>query len=234
MEDIPAELFPLEPWNGPGPPELDREDWLLQKMAIEPIDPSSARAYARRRYPMYLMIAVACIGLPCALIGANLLHEWGFPVWVSRAGMVLALGAFFVFFFAMIGWMLSKSKILKKLGVAPVEHPAPGIAKDVSILAKRRDRTLEYGISASGNFWRYAIELPEFQVENKNGQFYASSGLPPAMRGFLSRLPRNKRWRGLRVRGGTGGMQTSRPVRQANLFLHDLWLFEGLLDSIEK
>ncbi|HKX13034.1 MAG TPA: hypothetical protein VJP40_07770, partial [bacterium] len=225
---------PLEPRDGPGPPELEREDWLLQKMAIEPLDSSAARIYARRRYPMYFLIAVACIGLPGALIVTNLLYEWGFPVWVSQVGMVLVLGAFFVFFFVMIAWMLSRSKVLKHLGIAPVEGPARGTADDVSILAKRHGRMLEYGVSASGNFWRYGKAVPEFQVENKNGQFFVSSGVPPSIRDFLSGLPRNKRWRGLRIHGGARGMRTSRPVRQANLFLHDLWLFEGLLNATEK
>ncbi len=234
MEYIPAELFPLEPWNGPGPPELEREDWLLQKMALEPIAPAAAQAYARRRYPMYFLLAVAFIGLPGALIGTNLLLEWGLPLWLARVGIALVLGAFFIFFFVMIASMASRSKVFKHLGIVPVEHPAPGLADDVSILAKRHGRSLEYGVSASGNFWRYGKAVPEFQIENKNGQFFASAGLPAPIRGVLARLPRNKRWNNLRIHGGPWGMQTSRPIRQANSFIHDLWLFEELLNAMKN
>lgn len=233
MEYIPAELFPVEPWNGEGPSELEHEGLLLSQMAVEPIEPSALQAYTRRKYPMYFLIAVAFVGLPLSVGGATFLTELGLPAWIGRAALAAILFSFFVFFFAIIALVSSRTKVIRHMGIKPIEHATEGVASDVSMLAIRHGRNIEYGLNGAGNFWRYGKAAPEFKMENRDGQFYAAPGLPPAIRDFVGRLPRNKLWRNLRIWGGPWGIQTQRPLRLSKYFLQDLWLLEGLLNSMK-
>lgn len=234
MEFIATDLIPVEPRSGEGPPELRREALLLEQMAVERLDASAIRAYTRRKYPMYLLMAVAFIGLPCAVFGTTFLTQLGLRPWIAKVGIAAVLLAFFVFFFAIIALVASRSKIFKQMGIRPIEQAAEGVANDVSMLATRHGRSLEYGLSGAGNFWRYGKAVPEFHVENRDGQFFATPGLPSAIREVLESLPRNSLWRHLRIWGGPWGIQTQRPIRLSKYFLQDLWLFELLLNSMKK
>jgi hypothetical protein len=234
MEDIPPELFPIQAWNGEGPPELKSEDLLLIQMSQGPMIASAARAYANRKYLMYFFIAVSFIGLPLAVFGATYLNQLGFPLWLSQVGIVITLGGFFIFFFGMIILIASRSKVLKHLGIRPVEEGRSKVSDDVAMLAERHGRVLEYGIEGTENFWRHASRLPVFRIEYWNKQFYASSGLPSSIRSVLERLPPNTLWRKLRIDGGPEGIRSSRPIRLAKYFIQDLWLLEGILNANEN
>ncbi|HKY64578.1 MAG TPA: hypothetical protein VJR29_14320 [bacterium] len=233
MEEIPAELFPIQAASDTAFPELHREDWLLQSMAIEPISPAAVRAYANRRFLLYSLLFVALIVLPGLILGLNFLLERGWPLWLVRTGIFLTLGAFFLFFFAILAVLLSRFRAIKHLGIAPAK-PGQGSSQDASMLAKRHGRILEYGVLDSENFWRYAKPFPVFRIENRGGQFFASPGLPPRVHGLLSRLPTEKIWNRLRIQSGPQGVQTSRPVGRAGYFLQDLWLLEEMLNVLEK
>ncbi|HEX5035239.1 MAG TPA: hypothetical protein VFW62_12235 [bacterium] len=231
MDDIPAELLPIQTTSHTAIPELRREDWLLQRMAIEPIPPGAIRAYVNRRFLMYALLFVAFIALPAAVFGLNFLFERGWALWLVRTGIFLTLGAFFLFFYAILAVLLSRFRVIKHLGIAPAK-PGQGSAQDTSMLAKRHGRVLEYGIFESENFWRFPKPSPAFRIENQAGRFFASSGLPPRVHGLLSRLPVDKMWNRLKIQSGPEGIQTSRPVGRAKYFIQDLWLLEEILKTL--
>jgi hypothetical protein len=234
MEDIPPELFPIQAWNGEGPPELKHEDLLLMQMSLGPMAASAARAYANRKYLMYFFIGVSCIGLPLAVFGATCLNELGLPLWLSRLGIVITLGGYFIFFFGMLILVASRSKALKHLGILPIQENRSNVSDDVAMLAKRHGRVLEYGIEGTENFWRHPSRLPVFRIEYWNKQFHASPGLPSSARSLLESLPPNSLWRKLRIDGGPEGIRSSRPIRLAKYFIQDLWLVEGILNANEN
>jgi len=234
MEPIQDDLSPLEPGGGERPPELRDEAYLLLQMSLSPMDPLAARSYARRKYSIYGLIIVACVGLPLAIFGATFLVQIGLPNWFAQLAVIALLLLFFVLFFAVIALNAAKSRVLKQLGFLPVDGGSGQAQVDVAMLAERKGRKLEYGVSPKGNFWRYCVPSPSFRVESRHGRFFASPELPRSIRDFLSSLPEDRLWKGLRIDGTAQGIQTSRPIRLAKYFLQDLWLLESMLNGLEK
>ena len=73
--------------------------------------------------------------------------------------------------------------------------------------------------------------LPAFEVEAQDGKFSLSDNLPEAAHMALKDLRKAKRWRGVRITGGTDGLRVDRQARVLNLWLYDLWLAERLLET---
>jgi len=62
----------------------------------------------------------------------------------------------------------------------------------------------------------------------------ADKDAPEAVIGALKGLRKAKRWRGVRVTGGSEGIGIERESPGQNMWLYDLWLIERLLESIEN
>ncbi|MFO1464255.1 MAG: hypothetical protein U1F66_10810 [bacterium] len=233
-----ADLIPI-PYSGvQGPPELADEASLLMAMATEPLTPSEARAYARKKYLSYFLILFFCLGLPVSVWMAVQLGEWGFPPAVSRAGVWISLLFFFAVFLAMLALMVSRGKAVRHLGLHPVPHAGTGEGalregQDyVAMQGERRGRRWEYGVRDRENFWRYRGALPSFQIAFRDGAFCASPQLPSRLRALLGSIPPRRSWRRLRLSAGAEGLSTARPLPLAKYFIQDLWLAEKILDAL--
>jgi len=205
---------------------------MLMRMALQPVDPFAAQNYARKKLPITLLIAVA-FSLPAIFIALSFLSQTSFPHWLLQALVVLVLLAFFVFFFAMIGKSSKSNQLLGSLGLRSPKETEQGLPPDTAMLAERRGRILEYGISQKGNFWRCRRPAPSFQIENRGGIFFASPDLPMGIHALLSAFPKDRIWRHLSIRGDSEGMIASRPLRLAKFYLQDLWLLEKILDAVD-
>jgi hypothetical protein len=75
-------------------------------------------------------------------------------------------------------------------------------------------------------------EVPEFKVQSNEGKLFPDKGAPEAVVKALKSLRKAKRWRGIVVYAGPGGIAIQRQSRGTNMWLYDLWLAEYLLDGI--
>ncbi len=62
----------------------------------------------------------------------------------------------------------------------------------------------------------------------------ADEGALRAVTEALKGLRKAKRWRGIKVTGGSEGIGIEREPPGQNMWLYDLWLIERLLESIEN
>lgn len=236
MQAARHDLVPIPYSGAPGPAELDDEAELLMRMAVEPLDSASARNYVLKKYLIYLLIAVFCLGLPLAVFGAVSLSEWGLPRWVSQAGIWIALAVFFVFFLVMLALIASRGKVYRWLGLRPVTRT--GAAGDdrefVAMEGVRRGRPWEYGMLEKEHFWRCRRPLPPFQIAYVDGAFCADSSAPAALQSLLAQIPPRRHWRRLRISGGSEGLRTARPAPLAKYSVHDLWLAEKILETLRQ
>lgn len=224
------ELIPIEPNPSEKIPELEDESRLVAMLAVTAIDPAAARAYARKKYLIYAFVLLFCIGMPLAVFSIVSLGNIATPL--RHAGIYVVLGAFVIFFYVMIGTIMSRHRILKNLGLSPVEkiNEAPS---DVNILASRHGRILECGFSQKGCFWRFPKAAPVFILEYRGGLFYSSMTAPNTVKMIFSELPKSRLWRKLRIESGPQGLRLSRPIRMSKFFLHDLWLLEKVLAALK-
>ena len=196
MHKPSEELFPIEPFVGGQAPELEDESLLVMKLAVTALDPAMARAYARKKYLIYAFVLLFCIGLPLGVFAAVSLGN--IPLWLRQAGIYGLLGLSFVFFYAMIAAIMSRHRIVKNLGLRPVEKHGEA-PPDVNMLASRHGRILEGGFSQKGCFWRYPKAAPTFTAETRRGIFYASATTPSAVQRILAGLPPGRLWRKMRI-----------------------------------
>lgn len=224
-----AELLPIAGLDSADPPELADEGTLLLAMAVKPMDPEEARAFVRKKYLHYFLTFLMLFGSPLLLFWIMARGEHGWSRLTVQIAVVVFLALFFILFIVMIVMVASRGKVAKYLGFRAIEGREGDAASDVSMVAERRGRVLEYGVSQDGNFWRYRGSFPVFRVENRGGTFFADAATPAYVRTVLGRLPPHRRWRKLALQGGPEGLRSSRPVRLAKLYLFDLWLLERIL-----
>jgi len=230
MRDFTDDLIPIPASGTEGPPELSDEAYFIASMAIQAIDPSIARSFARKKYYIYAMILIFCFGLPLTIIGVVSIPN--LPKWVTQAGVWISLAVFFIFFYAMVYVILSKHKVLKFIGFRAIGE-ADATKPDVLAIADRHGRSFEYGHTQKGNFWRYIKPLPEFRIEYRDGVFYGSAGLPSRVQHLLGQIPPHRRWKKLSIESGSGGIRTQRPVGKAGNMLYDIWLLEKILGALK-
>jgi hypothetical protein len=75
--------------------------------------------------------------------------------------------------------------------------------------------------------------VPEFTVQSNEGKLVPDEGAPEVVFKALRSLRKAKRWRGIVVDAGPGGIGIQRQSKGTNMWLYDLWLAEYLLDKIE-
>ena len=75
-------------------------------------------------------------------------------------------------------------------------------------------------------------KTPPFQVQSNEGKLVPDKGAPDAVRRALRRLRKAKRWRGIAVHAGPGGIAVQRESTGTNMWLYDLWLAEYLGETL--
>jgi hypothetical protein len=75
-------------------------------------------------------------------------------------------------------------------------------------------------------------EVPAFRVRSNAGKLVPDQGVPEAVVKALKSLRKAKRWRGIVVHAGPGGIGVQRQSKGTNMWLYDLWLAEYLLEEI--
>jgi hypothetical protein len=75
-------------------------------------------------------------------------------------------------------------------------------------------------------------EVPAFGVQSNAGKLVPDQGAPEAVVKALRSLRKAKRWRGIEVQAGPGGLGIQRQSKGTNMWLYDLWLAEYLLEEI--
>jgi hypothetical protein len=75
---------------------------------------------------------------------------------------------------------------------------------------------------------------PPFEIRSQEGKLVADKDAPEAVTEALKGLRKAKRWRGVKVTGGSEGIGVERESPGQNMWLYDLWLIERLLESIEN
>jgi len=169
-----------------------------------------------------------------------------FPIMVGGA-VVMAVGQLFLTYL-LLGW---GSRTAEKAYLAPlgltVMH-VPGLKPDVIALFGGGQKLIpdgaaivegeRYGrlvhIETIDNYCLTVLqaELPEFKIESDEGKLTPDESAPEEIVSAIKSLRKAKRWKGIEVISGTGGIAVQRQSRGTNMWLYDLWLAEHLLDHI--
>jgi len=75
---------------------------------------------------------------------------------------------------------------------------------------------------------------PPFEIHSQAGKLVAGENAPKAVTQALKGLRKAKRWRGIKVTGGTEGIGIERESSGQNMWLYDLWLIERLLSGLTR
>jgi hypothetical protein len=75
---------------------------------------------------------------------------------------------------------------------------------------------------------------PPFTIRSRQGKLSAEPGAPDGVLAALKGMRKAKRWRGIEVRGGSGGIGVQRESPGQNMWLYDLWLVERVLEGLEQ
>ena len=75
--------------------------------------------------------------------------------------------------------------------------------------------------------------VPSFEAESLSGKFITDESSPSIIKEFFSKLPKAKRWKGVKVTGDGSGIQIERNSRGQNMWLYDLWLAEQLWEKLD-
>ena len=159
-------------------------------------------------------------------------------------GIVLQL----VVTYVVLGWGggASEKAYLAPLGLAVTR--VPGLELDVIALMGGGQRLIPDGpaIVEGERYGRLVhietidkhsltvlqARLPEFEVQSKDGKLIPNEGAPQAVAKALKSLRKAKRWKGIKVNAGPGGIGIQRYSKGTNMWLYDLWLAEYVLDKI--
>lgn len=90
-------------------------------------------------------------------------------------------------------------------------------------------------IEASGKYSLILVNgrLPQFIIHTQNGKLISSENAPDPVKSSLKPLRKAKRWVGIEVSAGQGGIAIERDSKGQNMWLYDLWLTERLLEASE-
>jgi hypothetical protein len=99
----------------------------------------------------------------------------------------------------------------------------------------RRGRLVHIETSGKHCYTWVQVEMPPFEIHSQAGKLVADRDAPEAVTRALKGLRKAKRWRGIKVTGGSDGIGIERESSGQNMWLYDLWLIERLLEeTIEK
>ena len=99
----------------------------------------------------------------------------------------------------------------------------------------RRGRLVHVETIGKHSYTLVGAETPPFEIHSQAGKLVADEDAPEAVTEALKGLRKAKRWRGVKVTGGSEGIGIERESRGENMWLYDLWLIERLLEkSIEN
>jgi hypothetical protein len=93
----------------------------------------------------------------------------------------------------------------------------------------RRGRLVHIEIIGKRSFTLVQAETPPFEIHSQAGKLVAGENAPEAVTEALKGLRKAKRWRGIKVTGGSEGIGIERESSGQNMWLYDLWLIERLL-----
>jgi hypothetical protein len=99
----------------------------------------------------------------------------------------------------------------------------------------RRGRLVHIETIGKHSYTLVQAETPAFEIHSQAGKLVADEDAPGAVTEALKGLRKAKRWRGVKVTGGSEGIGVERESAGQNMWLYDLWLIERLLEeSIEN
>lgn len=79
-----------------------------------------------------------------------------------------------------------------------------------------------------------AEATPELEVRFRDGRLRAERGAPAGVGRALGSMPASKRWKGVRIEGGSEGLIVYRPSSNEGDWLCDLWLAERIAVAIGR
>jgi hypothetical protein len=98
----------------------------------------------------------------------------------------------------------------------------------------RRGRPVHVETVGKRSYTWVQAGTPPFEIHSQAGKLVADKDAPKAVAEALKGLRKAKRWRGVKVTGGSEGIGVERESPGQNMWLYDLWLIERLLESIEN
>ena len=136
---------------------------------------------------------------------------------------------------------------LKPLGLDLTESPAlkPQLSSLLSggqailptglavLEGKRFDRSIRIELLDKNTRTMVQMVAPNFELYSPDGKFMTSDKAPEAVKQAVKALRKARRWKGVRVTGGSEGITIKRQSRRQNLWLYDLWLAEYLLEMTD-
>ena len=96
---------------------------------------------------------------------------------------------------------------------------------------KRHGRSVNVSQEGSGSVTTVKGAVPQFQAKITDGRLRAGKQAPEAVAAALEQIPGSDTWKGVKVRGGSGGVVVERK-RGREHWLCDLWLAERLASSL--
>jgi hypothetical protein len=99
------------------------------------------------------------------------------------------------------------------------------------LFGSRRGRPVHVETKGKRSQTLVQAEMPPFRIHSQAGKLVTGEGAPEAVTRALKGMRKAKRWRGIEVVGGPGGVRVQRESPGQNMWLYDLWLAERLLEE---
>ena len=231
------------------PAELDDAD-LWAAMAVKPLDEDAIKArkamWGSARSSHRLAIVV------CALIFLTVP-----PVYLFESFKPLYVGVPLIVLAAIYGGIRAigsggqidegfdaQAAMMKPLGLEMVERPElqlqprfgmfganARLVGPLLLQGKRHGRSVTVSQEGSGSVTTLKGSVPQFQAKIRDGRLAAGKDAPDPVKAALQELPASDAWKGVKVRGGSGGIVVERK-RGRERWLCDLWLAERLASAL--
>jgi hypothetical protein len=122
----------------------------------------------------------------------------------------------------------------RRIARTAVEGPWGLVAgRGTTLAGRRHGRMVQVVVDSRRNYTLVEAQAPSFTVESREGKLVAGEGAPRAVTESLKELRKAKRWVGMELHAGPGGIAVERiPARRQNIWLYDLWLAERLLEAL--
>jgi hypothetical protein len=102
------------------------------------------------------------------------------------------------------------------------------------IAGTRHGRMVQIEASGKYSLTLVSSRVPRFAVHSQKGKLLPSENAPEPVRSSLRSLRKAKRWGGIELSAGQGGVAVERESKGQNMWLYDLWLAERLLEALDN
>lgn len=108
------------------------------------------------------------------------------------------------------------------------------ISDGVQILDGRRlGRPVHIHTRGRKSYLWVESEVPVLEITSTDGRLEAGNDAPEAVKNVVKALRKARRWKGISVKGDSGGIRIERESRGENWWLYDLWLAEKILEGMK-